>query len=127
MPEPRATTVLVSEVLTEVQEGGGMDRAVGKLHPESLEDADAITTSRADQKRRAIIHKSAASKPAQIGPEHTLRRWFEPTSGVVRCCARWTTESSAPAVRCGVIQSRCDAGHARSRRWRTLRAGRPPP
>jgi hypothetical protein len=47
-----------------------MDRAVGKLHPESLEDADAITTSRADQKRRAIIHKSAPSKPAQIGPEH---------------------------------------------------------
>lgn len=38
-----------------------MDRAVGKLHPESLEDADAIMTSRADQKRRVIIHKSAPS------------------------------------------------------------------
>jgi hypothetical protein len=61
--------VLVSKVLTEVQEGGGMDRAIDKLHPEGLEDADAITTSRADQKRRAIIHKSAPSNAAQIGPE----------------------------------------------------------
>jgi len=46
-----------------------MDRAIDKLHPEGLENADAITTSHADQKRRAIIHKSAPSNAAQIGPE----------------------------------------------------------
>jgi hypothetical protein len=33
MPEPRATTLLVSQVLTEVQERRGVDRAIGQLHP----------------------------------------------------------------------------------------------
>ena len=47
-----------------------MDRAIRKLHPEGLEDADAITTSRADEERQVVMHKSAPSKPAQIGPEH---------------------------------------------------------
>ena len=63
MPEPRLMMLLVSQVLTEVQEGGCVDRAVSKLHPERLEDADAIITSRADQIWVVIHDRSLDTGP----------------------------------------------------------------
>ncbi len=63
MPEPRLMMLVVSQVLTEVQEGGCVNRAIGKLHPERLEDADAIVTSRADQVCVVIHDRSLDTGP----------------------------------------------------------------
>jgi hypothetical protein len=69
MPELQAS-LLVCHVLTKVQDGGAADRAIRKLHPQALEDADAITASRADQNRRVFVHKRPFDTYRELKPAH---------------------------------------------------------
>jgi hypothetical protein len=91
MPEPGLTALLVLQVLTEVQEGGGVDRAIRKLHPERLEDADAITACRANQEWVDIHQRFLDTR--QAGADRPYAGRSSRQAGLVRCFTRRTTES----------------------------------